>query len=191
MHYIRLIYLFLPMVLAGVCNMIFMKLSLFQSLKIPMDHGMKLKDNRRIFGDNKTWKGFLGMIFFSSLWLGLFGILFRSSEFFRNMSMIDFQHINAWFWGAAWGSGYVLAELPNSFIKRRLDVEPGKNVSGIRGFVHTFVDQSDSVAGCLLVLLFFHDAPGNDFIFLFFLGTGVHYVTNLLLFFAGLKKQAG
>lgn len=191
MYYVKLIYLFLPVVFAGIFNMIFMKLKILNFLKIPMDVGLVLKDKRRLFGDNKTWKGFIGMIIFSSFWLGIFSLLYSHIEFFRRLSLLDFANINSWFWGAVWGLGYVLAELPNSFIKRRLNVDPGKNVSGIRGKIHTFIDQSDSVAGCLLALLLFHFPTTYDILFLFILGTGIHYGTNILLYYAGLKKQAG
>jgi len=42
--------------------MIFCKSSLLEAAYRPMDAGLILKDGKRLFGANKTWKGFFGMI---------------------------------------------------------------------------------------------------------------------------------
>ena len=52
----------MPVILAGILNMIFCKSSLLEAVYRPMDAGLMLKDGKRLFGDNKTWKGFFGMI---------------------------------------------------------------------------------------------------------------------------------
>ena len=46
----------LPVILAGIMNMVWCKTSLLKALKKPMDMGKCLSDGKRIFGDNKTWK---------------------------------------------------------------------------------------------------------------------------------------
>ena len=53
--------LFVP-IIGGIINSIFCKSNLLLSLKVPIDGGKNLKDGKRIFGDNKTIKGFLGYI---------------------------------------------------------------------------------------------------------------------------------
>lgn len=171
--------------------MIFMKIPILLFLKKPMDNGKILKDGKRLFGDNKTWKGFLGMIIFSSLFLELQWILYVNFNFAKKISLIDFKNINPLLCGAFWGLGYVLAELPNSFIKRRMNVPPGKNVSGIRGKIHTFFDQSDSVIGCLIFMEFFYKASFRELFILFIFATSIHYIVNIGLYLSGLKKQAG
>jgi len=45
-----------------------------------------------------------------------------------------------------------LSELPNSFVKRRLDIEPGDTASGLRGIVFYLWDQLDVLLGFWLVL---------------------------------------
>jgi len=55
----------------------------------------------------------------------------------------------------------------------------------------TFFDQSDSVIGCLIAMNFFYKASLKEFVFLFVLATGIHYFVNIMLYFSGLKKQAG
>ena len=49
-------------IIAGVLNMIFVKLPIFSGLSKTIDRGRCLSDGKRLFGDNKTWKGFLGMV---------------------------------------------------------------------------------------------------------------------------------
>ena len=61
-----------PAIIAGILNMIWCKLPICNVLHIPMDNGKNFLDHKRLFGDNKTWKGFLGYIlinmFISVLW---------------------------------------------------------------------------------------------------------------------------
>ena len=89
-------YLISPVIIGAVINMVFVRLPVLKSLKIPMDCKKTLKDGKRIFGGNKTWKGFFGMIVFTAL--------------FAFIIMGNFFH------GALLGFAYVLFELPNSFI---------------------------------------------------------------------------
>jgi len=54
----------------------------------------------------------------------------------------------------------MLGELPNSFIKRRLEIAPGSHSRGWKGAVFHVVDQIDVVAGAWLVLWWFVPANG-------------------------------
>jgi len=190
----RLLWLIFPLVLAGISNMVWMKLPLCKGWQVPMDQGQNWRDGRRILGDSKTWKGFVGMIGVSAFWLQVFELLAKNFNWAADLSLIPFKTWVlplGWFYGAIWGLSYVLAELPNSFIKRRLQIEAGKEGVGILGGVFKFVDQSDSVLGCLIGLLVFYTPTWWDALAIFFLATGFHFLTNLLLFMLGLKKQAG
>ncbi len=67
MHTILALYVTLmPVILAGVTNMIFLGSSLLEAAYRPMDAGL-LRMGKRLFGANKTWKGFLGMIVWGAL----------------------------------------------------------------------------------------------------------------------------
>src|SRR5438309_8143129 len=56
----------------------------------------------------------------------------------------------AWIAGAVCGAAYVVAELPNSFLKRRLGIAPG--ASGSRSEEHTSELQSQFHLVCRLLL---------------------------------------
>lgn len=188
----KILYLILPLLLAGLCNMIFVKLPLLQPLKTPLDGGHHWRDGRRVFGDNKTVKGFIGMIVFTALWFGLFHWLALSFEAAHAWSLIpyrQFSAIAAVGYGALWGLGYVLAELPNSFIKRRLDIAPGKNSAGTARHVFIFFDQADSVIGCLLAMLVFYAPPWPVLAAIGAVAVAVHFAMNMLLYALGLKQQ--
>lgn len=189
----QLIYLILPLILAGILNMVFVNLPVLNQLKKPMDQGKLYKDGKRIFGDNKTWKGFWGMMVLTALCMLLFEVLAKNFEGANELSLIDFRAfefpIHSLLYGGLWGLAYVLAELPNSFIKRRIDIQPGTNAQGWTGWVFTLVDQSDSVLGCLLVTPVFYPIRLIDAAVIIFLATGLHLLFNFLLYLAGLKKQ--
>lgn len=173
MNFIGHIYfLILPAILGGILNMVFVKLPILKSWQIPIDGGKTLRDGNRVLGDNKTWKGFFGMIVLTALsaWI-----------FWHNA----FQHYLLF--GAWLGFAYVLFELPNSFIKRRLNIQAGKN----GGFLQTFFDQADSVIGYILFMLFAYPLTLAEAVGIFVIATATHYIFNILLFYAKLRGQKG
>ena len=191
----QLFFLIAILVCAGATNMAFVKAPLLSGLSRPMDGGALFRDGKRLFGDNKTWKGFFGMIAITSIWLAIAGWLATNFPDIRGLSLIPFEELrfpfNVWFFGAMWGLAYVLAELPNSFLKRRIDILPGKNATGMKGFLFLVLDQADSVIACVLVLPLFGSITWPDAIMLVVLGSFAHYLANLGLFAVRLKKQAG
>ena len=149
-------YLILPVTLGGVFNMIFVKLI---KRRTPI--------NPRLFGENKTWQGFFGMIVLSGLsaWI-IWG---------------NFYH------GALLGFAYVLFELPNSFIKRRLGIKPGAT----GGVIQTFFDLADSAIGCILFFWLIYPLTWLEAISVFIVSITTHYIINILLYFSKLKNQKG
>jgi len=191
----QILFLIGILVCAGATNMAFVKAPVLRGLSRPMDGGVRLSDGKRLFGDNKTWKGFFGMIALTAICLAAAEGLVVNFPHIRQLSLIPFEDFrfpfNAWFFGAVWGLAYVLAELPNSFLKRRVDIPPGKNARGIKGLLFLALDQADSVIGCVLVLPLFSSISWVDALVLIVLGSIAHYLTNLGLFVVHLKKQAG
>ena len=165
-------FLILPAISGGILNMVFIKLPILKSWRIPIDGGKTLNDGKRIFGDNKTWKGFIGMIALTALsaWLFWHG---------------TFQY--SYLYGAWLGFAYVLFELPNSFVKRRLGKEAGKN----GGALQTFVDQADSAIGYTLFFAIIYRLSWYEIIGMIIIATAAHYIFNNLLFFVNLRGQKG
>ena len=191
---VRITYTLLPVILAGICNMVLVKLPILSCLSRPMDGGAVRPDGKRLLGANKTWKGFWGMVFFTGFWMWIFGVLDNTFSWAEGLSLITYHEFSAaqeWFYGCLWGLGYVLFELPNSYAKRRIDIPPGENKAGFTGNLFKFIDQADSVLGCMVFMLFFYIPGPADAAAIFVIGVAIHYLINILLFLIGLKKQAG
>lgn len=181
-----------PAIFAGILNMVWVRSGVLRQLNVPMDRGRRLRDGRRLFGDHKTWKGFLGMIVLGALSGWIWGALLKGRPW-EELDLLYRSHANTPAWSALSGSllglGYALAELPNSFLKRRLDIAPGKNPKGIARPFFVFLDQADSVLGCLLILRLFSPYGLRLFILGIFFGAATHIALNMLLYFLKLRKN--
>lgn len=153
----------------------------------PIDGGRMFR-GQRLFGDNKTWRGFVVMIPATGFAFLLLGLLTRQT------ASGSLWPIDLWQYGllGCWaGFGFMLAELPNSFLKRRLNVPPGQtpNQPWARRLCF-FLDQFDSVMGALLALAIIVPVPLATWIVVLITGTAVHWLFNLVLFLTGAKKRA-
>lgn len=181
-----------PVILAGILNMAWCKSGILAFAKKPIDMGKCFSDGKRIFGDNKTWKGMVGYILFNTLFSLLWGFLcsaagFESYDFFYadNANTPVFNILV----GILLGLAYSLFELPNSFLKRRLDITPGKTITGAKKAFFVFLDQADSIFGCALVVWMFYDLGIGVYLLYVIVGAATHIILNMLLYFAGLRKN--
>ena len=181
----------MPVILAGVLNMIFVKTAVYRKFKSPMDSGRILKDGRRLFGDHKTWIGFAGMtaanMFTQVLWGQVCSLLSGDMnyiyQYHRNTAGFNLLA------GAGFGLAYVLFELPNSFLKRRLDIPDGKTVSGGKGILFFLIDQTDSLFGVILLLAFLCPMPAWQYVLYILLGAGTHITVNVVLYKLKIRKN--
>ncbi len=180
----------MPVILAGILNMLFCKTALYKRCNAPIDGGLMLSDKKRLFGDNKTWAGFAGMIAFAALsqllW-GFVSLLFPEMcyiyHYFDNEPLFNLAA------GAAMGFAYVLFELPNSFIKRRLDIPSGKTVEGHKGRLFFIIDQVDSLFGVGLVFAILYPMPLWQYFLYILLGALTHIGVNLILYKTKIRKN--
>ena len=183
----------MPVILAGVLNMIFCKSSLLEAAYRPMDGGLILKDGKRLFGANKTCKGFLGMILWGALAQILWGLLLKSIPTLETLHLVYAFYENTVLFnlmlGALLGLAYVLFELPNSFIKRRLEIREGKTAENGWKWTFIWIDQIDSLIGCIIFLLFYIPLSWQQMLGILILGAGTHLGVNRLLYWAKLRKN--
>lgn len=179
-------------IIAGILNMLWCKINCFNIPNVPMDLNKNFIDGKRIFGNNKTWKGFFGYLIFNIICSIILGIICNVF----NLNDYNFFYINTpntivinIILGLLLGLGYALFELPNSFLKRRLDIEPGKTTTGFKKIFFIFLDQADSVIGILIVLSFFYEMSLLFFLGFVLLGAITHIIFNMLLYFAKLRKN--
>lgn len=179
-------------IFAGIVNSIFCKSKLLNVLKKPIDFNKNFFDNKRIFGDNKTFKGLIGYIFFNIIFSVFFGFIFHIC----NLEKYNFfysNHANTFLYnlliGFLIGLFYALFELPNSFLKRRLDIMPGKSTNGFSKVLFVFLDQADSVFGVALVVWMFYPLGIGIYLLYILIGAGTHLIINMLLYFLHLRKN--
>lgn len=182
----------LPVIIAGALNMAFCKSRFLASLSMPLDNEKTLRDGKRLFGDNKTYKGLLGYVVINMLAYIVWGFVCSFFKFGNlNFFYVNYPDViiyNA-FVGVLLGLAYALFELPNSFLKRRFDVVPGKTAIGKRKFFFVFLDQADSIIGCVLVLRLFYRMSVIFFVCYVLIGALTHIVVNLLLYALKLRKN--
>ena len=181
-----------PTVLAGIFNMVWCKLPVMKFAKIPIDGGRNFTDGRRVFGDSKTWKGLFGYVILNLLFALLWGEICRGGEL-ESMNFFYLDHENRLGYnvlvGVLLGLGYSLFELPNSFLKRRLDISQSKEITGAKKIFFVFLDQADSVFGVALVVWMFYDLGIGNYLLYVVLGAGTHILLNMLLYFMKLRKN--
>lgn len=180
----EVLYLAFPVMLAAAVHIAIIRHDSLRLLKRPLDFGLTFR-GRRLFGANKTWRGAVVMVAGSSV-----GMAFQQRFRVPALELFDYGAINAWLWGALLGLGFVVAELPNSFLKRRCGVPPGEQAVGRRYWFFTALDQLDSVVGCLGVLAIVWSPPWQLVVTALFLCSFVHVAFNLAFVGLGLKRRA-
>lgn len=182
----------IPPIIAGILNMIWCKLPILKFLKVPIDFNKNFIDKKRIFGDNKTWKGLVGYLILNVVCAVVWGLICNLLKI-NELNYFYINHANT-FWynillGVLLGLGYSIFELPNSFMKRRLDIKEGKTISGFKKILFIFLDQADSVFGCCLVVWLFYNLGIKLYLMYILLGAGTHLLLNMILYFLHLRKN--
>ncbi|MBP5579436.1 MAG: CDP-archaeol synthase [Ruminococcus sp.] len=183
----------MSVIFAGVLNMIFVKLPVCSDLNKPIDRGLCLNDSRRLFGDNKTWKGFWGMVAFGGIsqviWTAVccsVPALAEKNQFIAAHGSSPAVNLGA---GLLFGLAYALFELPNSFIKRRLGIAAGKTDKGIRGALFYIIDQIDSLLGVVLCLSLLCPVSFAQYWLYILVGFFTHSAVNLILYAIRIRRN--
>jgi CDP-2,3-bis-(O-geranylgeranyl)-sn-glycerol synthase len=152
----------------------------------PVDGGLTFR-GRRLFGDNKTVRGFVVMP-------AATGVAFL-------VVFVLAKHAGASLWpltapqygvlGLVAGTGFMLGELPNSFLKRQLGIAPGAPARGrVLRPLWFAIDRLDSAAGALAALALLVSIPPVTVIYALAAGSVVHGVFSVLTFRLGGKARA-
>jgi hypothetical protein len=183
------LFLIAALVIAGLAHSAWLRLPLSRSFCIPIDGGLHLR-GRRLFGANKTVRGFMVMIpaaalSFAALAAGFAHFAPTVSAGLWPLGTIDFALL-----GAAAGLGFMLGELPNSFVKRQLDIAPGTAPRGPFAFAVGFlVDRLDSIVGMLVAVSLVVPTPWMTWVYVIVLGPAIHWSFSVLLYYIGVKAR--
>lgn len=151
-----------PVIVKDCCN----------KLAVPIDFG------KNIFGNNKTFRGFIFGILFAIVIVYLQFLLYRFN-FFKNLSFFDYSN---WFiLGFLFGFGALFGDLIKSFIKRRLYIKPGER------FVPW--DQLDFVFGALIFVSFVVDLTFKMLLMIIVISFVGHILVNHSAYYLGIRKE--
>jgi hypothetical protein len=137
-----------PLLGGFVCHGVCIRHGLLKGLAHPVDRGALFR-GRRVLGDNKTHRGLLCVALGTAIAQLLLGWPVSASY--------QPEHgVPRWagtaVLGVLIGSAAMLAEFPNSFLKRQLALSPGAQAVGGWGVAFHVLDQVDVLVGAWLVL---------------------------------------
>ena len=175
-----------PFFVGGLFQTAFLKHPISERFSSPIDGGAHML-GQPLFGENKTWRGFVVLIPSVTALFGVVGALLGDDP-----AGIWSLSIVQWFTlGFSSVLAYSLGELPNSFVKRRFGIAPGDAPSsGVAKVVALVVDQLDSIAAALLVIGLMVPTDAWFFVWSVSIGGILHYGFNILLYAIGLKSRA-
>ena len=161
-------------VLAGVSQTIWFRTRISRRLAIPLDGGATLS-GRRVLGDHKTLRGFVVMVPAASVAFLLLQQLLTSShsswgEGIWQLTPGQYAQV-----GLVGGLGFMLGELPNSFLKRRLGIPPGRRPAKLVGrILFATFDRLDSILGMLLAISLVVPTPWQVWAYVCSIGPAFH-----------------
>jgi hypothetical protein len=174
---------------AGLAHVVWLRSARSAPFALPLDRGRRFR-GRRIFGPNKTLRGFLILVpataaAFAALgaaravlpgWLaaGLWPL--RADQLFLLGG-----------WAAFW---FMAGELPNSFLKRQWGIAPGEVPGvGARRLVCLALDRIDSIVAMLLAVALVVPLPALTALVVLTVGAGVHFLFSCLLCLVHVKRR--
>ncbi len=158
-----LIWFFLPAAIANMFPVIFKWVPL---LDHPVDLGRSFR-GKRIFGNHKTYRGFLFGV------SGAIAVLhFQKYINLENYSLINYGEANLFVLGFLFGFGALLGDLLASFAKRQSGISPGKSWIPF--------DQTDWIMGACLFTYFVVPLSLPNYLIIFLIFGLLHPVSKSL-----------
>lgn len=174
MIFLKALYFALPFYIANMAPVIMKK---FPYLGTPIDGGRTI-NNRRVLGDNKTWRG----IVFGTVFGGLTALVqqfLTRYDTFSNLSIMDYSASWIFIFGLVAGFGALVGDAAKSYFKRRMAIPSGQPWIPF--------DQLDFIAGGLLFTALFYRPEFEIYIILFTFTPFLHWGVNVLSYKLGLK----
>lgn len=180
---LQFLWIFLPLLGGFIAHAPVLRWDLFRGLKRPLDGGRTFR-GRRLFGDNKTWRGALTM----SLGITLATLALAQWPAYWTQLPPPVQSTSPLFLGMLLALGTVLGELPNSWLKRQLGIAPGAQQRSGLGTLLSIYDQGDFVLGIWLALAPIWAMRPLQAVLAFVCVVSVHALLNIIGYIIGARK---
>jgi CDP-2,3-bis-(O-geranylgeranyl)-sn-glycerol synthase len=181
------IFLLAALTLAGVAQTAWFASPASRAFALPLDGGLRLR-GRRLFGENKTTRGFIVMVPASAAAFTLLAVVAGDPAVAELWVLPPSGYALLGAWAAI---GFMAGELPNSFVKRQLDIPPGEAPRSRTWTAVQFIgDRLDSGIGMLAAVSVAVPTPALTWIYVLLIGPAIHWSFSLVLFHLGLKRRA-
>jgi hypothetical protein len=177
-------FLIVAFAIAGCAQTTWLASSVSRRLAWPLDAGITIR-GRRLFGPNKTLRGFVVMVPAAGLAFAVLGALTPVAGRWP-LSPSGYGAL-----GVLAGLGFLIAELPNSCLKRQLDIPAGAAATNpIARHIFFVVDHLDSPCGVLAALALVVPVPAWTIVYVLLTGAVIHIGFSRLTFELGGKARA-
>jgi len=166
---INYIFILLPLIVSNTLHMLIVKKDLFSFLSYTISEDF--------FGANKTWRGFILVPLLNAFCMGLLFLIYPKFSFSPVLLC-----------GALLGFAYVLSELPNSYIKRKMGITAG-TISEKNKLLFLFMDKTDSSLGVSLLAAYLFKFSFIQVLILLLLSISTHVFFSWYLVVIGVKKS--
>jgi CDP-archaeol synthase len=171
--------LVIPFILAGFVHLAVIHNHLLAALEeVPLDCGVEVR-GRRLLGKNKTVRGLVTVSAAVMFWTYVQTLVLHHFSVEASLISSGENRLSPALVGLTLGFAWVLGELPNSFIKRQLDIAPGTAAPGRLRIPFWVFDQIDSLIGVVVCALVFLKLSVCNVLFLFLLALTLHPIGDL------------
>lgn len=175
------LWLFLPAGLANAAPVFASKIALLKPLDRPIDNGKTFR-GKRIFGDHKTYRGFISGIVVGGATGLVQYIFYHNISWLQSMSSVTYQ---SGFWslwlGVLLGFGALFGDSIKSFFKRQFAIASGKSWFPF--------DQTDYIVGGLLFSSVLIDLPHSSYLWIGIIWFLIHPLATFVAWLIGLKDS--
>jgi len=175
--------------IAGIFQAIWFRSPLSNRFRQPLDGGRTFR-GKRIFGEHKMVRGLLVMPLAAMLVFYLAGCFRQELPTIVQAGTWNTSCLHYGTTGFMAGLFFMLAELPNSFVKRQVGIAQGSSANNtLLKYVFIITDRIDSSLGALLVISVLVPIQALTWLWTLLIGAMVHLGFSYLLFLLGVKKR--
>lgn len=175
------IWFFAPAGVANATPVFTAKLPILRNLKAPMDFG-KSFHGQRVFGDHKTWCGFVAGVVTATLALALQQAAVAHFTWARTLTtQVDYRTLPTLILGPLFGIGVLGGDAIESFFKRQRHIPPGH---GWFPF-----DQSDYIIGGALTTAPFVRLSLREYALLIVFWVAAQIIATYIGYLIGLRER--